>query len=883
MKASSSVAVAALLLGVVVWPLAAQSPPIIQAVRAAAPPQIDGRIDPAEWQNAPVATGFTQARPSPGSAASHPTEVRVLYDDRAVYIAARMHDPAPDSIVAQLARRDQAGYSDLLTVALDSYHDRRTAFSFSVNPRGVRRDLMIHDDASEDPNWDAVWDAATAIDVAGWTAEIRIPLSQLRFDADAVDAGGGRVWGINFSRTLARHDELSHWAPIPPDAAGLVSRFGELQGLRDLRPARRLEVQPYSVARLTREPGSPEDPFHRSNDFFGSAGVDLRYGVTSDLTVTATINPDFGQVEADPSQLNLTAFESYFPERRPFFTEGSEIFSTGWPELVYSRRIGRAPQGRAPRNAVHAQVPEASTILGAAKLTGKTSGGWSIGVLGAATAAERARFITADGSEDEAPVEPLTSYAVARVSRDFREGRSGIGGIFTATRRRIEEGSGLGFLPSAAHAGGFDARHRFGGGNYQLSGSIRGSYLRGSDSAIARVQRAPGHYFHRPDAEHLDYRPDRTSLGGYSADVALRRIGGGPWRWGLNTSAFSPGYEINDLGFHSGSDEIRQRAVVGYQQHRAGRTLRSWTLNVGGFSRWTFGGERQDAAFDLYHEFRLLNQWGGSVWYMRHVGGHSPTMLRGGPAVVLPARQMGMSGFNSDPRRSVVMRGGVFWEVEDGTGSRQIAPHVSFALRASDRAELSLRPSVSRVVNTWQWVARAQQQGSPRYVVGRLQHTTAALTARLSYTFTPDLSLQFYAQPYVSAGAYSRFRLMDDPRARDFDARFRVRGPDRLMEERASDGTRRYRMDADGDGQPDISFTDPNFNLKQLRSNAVLRWEYRPGSTLFVVWTQGRTDRVGDGSFDLTRDFGRLFGIQNDYDVPASNVFLIKLSYWLGM
>jgi hypothetical protein len=836
-------------------------------------PDVDGRLDEPIWEHAPVASGFVQREPDPGAAASQRTEVRILYDDQALYVAARLHDSRPDSIVGRLARRDENVYSDWFSIALDSYHDRRTAFVFATNPRGVKRDLMLYDDTREDVGWDGVWDVATHRDSLGWSAEFRIPLSQLRFSPGA----GERSWGVNFSRKIARRDELAYWSPVPPDAAGLVSVFGELRGLRDLRPPRRLEVQPYSVARLTREPGTADDPYYRQNDLFGSAGADLRYGVTSDLTLTATLNPDFGQVEADPSEVNLSAFESYLEEKRPFFTEGSDIFQVGWPEIFHSRRIGRAPQGSAPDSAVFSDTPEATTILGAVKLTGKIASGWSIGVLNALTAAEDVRYVDAAGDEHRREVEPLTNYAVARVVRDFRGGQSAVGAIFTATNRRLEDRDHVRLLRSSAYAGGLDARHRFGGGMYRITGSVLGSYIAGSDSAIARVQRASGHYFQRPDADHLQFDPGLTSLAGYMAKLGIGKIGGGHWRWSLSASATSPGFEINDLGFGLGADALYQRSMVGYEQFQPGRFFRRWTLNVGQVSEWSFGGERKDAAADAYFDYQLLNQWGGSVWYMRHIGGLTPTALRGGPALVYPGRHMGSFNLHSDRRKPLTVQVGSFWEVEDGTGSREIRPNLTVGLRPSDRVAFSLRPSVGWNRNTWQYVGARRFSGQTVYLLSRLDQTTTALTARLDYTFTPTLSLQLYAQPFGSAGEYSDFMEVKTPRGERFADRFRIFSPAEIAEKSATNHERRYEVDVDGDHTPDFTFANPDFNVRQLRSNAVLRWEYRPGSTLFVVWSQGRTDDTVEGDFSLRNDTQRLL------EAPGTHTLLVKLSYWLGM
>jgi hypothetical protein len=859
---------------------ATSSRPAVAAVRALEPPTIDGRLDDRAWADAIVASDFVQRAPDAGAPASERTEVRVLYDDHNIYIGARLYDSRPDSIVAPLARRGQNPYSDWFSVGLDTYHDRQSAFVFMVNPRGVKRDLRISSDRVVDADWEGVWDVATRIQPDGWTAEIRIPLSQLRFqveDGYPAGAANGTVWGVNFSRTLARRDEVSHWAPTPPDAAGTVSRYGELHGLEGLRPPRRLELRPYTVARLTRAPGDPASPFHRANDVGGAVGLDMSYGITPALTLTATVNPDFGQVEADPAVVNLTAFESFFQEKRPFFTEGSEIFEAGWPQLFHSRRIGRAPRGPLPPDATHRQAPEATTILGAAKLTGRVADGWSVGLLSALTAGEHARYVDAEGAERRAPVEPLTAYTVARVTRDFSDGGTVLGGIFTATHRRLDHDPLRLLLPGAAYTGGLDARHRFGGGDYQVTGALQGSWVEGSDSAIARLQRAPARYFQRPDAHHVEYDPTRESLGGYSARAGVQKLGGGNWRWSSDLHVLSPGFEINDLGFGFESDRVYQGNSIRYEQHRAGRVLQNWRLGGGTGGWWSFGGEREDVTITLHGNAQLLNRWSGSAWYMRHWGGHQPSSLRGGPALFYPARHMGTFDVGSDRRKPLHFTAGNYWEIEDATGSHTLTLRSTLSLRTGTRLTTSLRPAVTRTAETAQYVTRRVVDERGYHLLGRLDQTTVSLTGRLDFTLTPTLSLELYAQPFISAGQYTDFRTVRDPRNPDFDQRFHTFSPQEISTEARPDGSRIHRVDLTGDGTPDFSFVDPSFNRRHLRSNSVLRWEYRPGSSLFLVWSQNRSGFDPDGSLRFIRDAGELFGS------PGTNVLLIKVSHWFGL
>jgi hypothetical protein len=854
--------------------------PAVQAVRIVGPlPVIDGSLDEAAWEAAPPVTGFVQQRPNPGTPGSERTEVRVLYSDRAVYVGMRLYDSAPDSIAAQLARRDATGlYSDWAHVLIDSYHDRRTAFRFSVNPRGVKRDILHFDDTREDAGWNAVWEVATQIDSLGWTAEFRIPLSQLRYRTP--EPGEEVVWGINFLRDLARREERTWWAPIPPNVGRLVSLSGELHGLRDLPALRRLEIQPYTVARATRAPGDAANPFHSSTDLFATVGGDVQYGLTSDLTLTATLNPDFGQVEADPSRVNLGAFELFFPEQRPFFTEGMDIFrfgispgGDGGEQLFYSRRIGRTPQRTPAVPGGYVDMPEAARIRGAGKVSGKTGGGWSIGLLNAITAGADARVVDAQGQLRTEPVEPLTNYGVARLSRDFQEGRSTVGGILTSTHRRIDDAA-LEFLPRAAHAGGVDVRHRLAGGQYQVSGWLLGSHVRGSERAISRLQLSPARFFQRPDADHVEFDPTRTSLGGWAASASLEKIGGANWQWGLLSLARSPGFEVNDLGFQQFADMVAAGGYASYTVSQPTPRLRRWNVNGSFFPAYTFGRERVQVAGNVNGSAQLHNLWSGFGGINHEAVSFSPFQLRGGPAVREPSRTNVWGGINSDSRRPLVLNLFTAASAQRETGSRTFSMSPGLTLRPAPPVSLSLGPSFSLNDNAWQYIQTVQYQDEPRYIFGRIDQTTVSLTTRLNYTFTPDLSLQLYAQPFISGAGYSEFRQVAEPHARHFDDRAPrfpdeqlIRDPDRL----------RYGVDVTGDLTPDFFFRDPDFNVRHFNSNAVLRWEYRPGSTLFLVWSQGRRGFETQGDFRFRRDVAGLF------DVEPSNVFLIKLNYWLGM
>ncbi len=839
-------------------------------------PSIDGTLDDALWQAAPAGTDFIQKRPHPGQPSSQKTEVRIAYDPDAIYVGVRMYDTAPDSIVAQLARRDQGIYSDWIFICLDSYYDRRTGFVFGVNPRGVKMDLLLYEDTREDGGWDAVWDVATRQDSAGWTAEFRIPVSQLRYSTQASN-NDDVVWGLNVLRKIARYEEEAFWSPVRSDQNALVSVFGDLVGLRGIAQTRRLEVVPYSMSRLIRAPGDAANPFYRSNESSVGAGADIKLGITSALTLTATINPDFGQVEADPSVVNLTAYETFFPEKRPFFVEGFDIFragigvgdgDSGNESLFYSRRIGRAPQGSAPDAAEYVDMPQAATILGAAKLSGKTRSGWSIGALSALTAQETANFVDEGGQRDEVVVEPRTHYGVARIIKDFGNGESAIGGTFTTVNRDLP--AELHTLRSNAFAGGLSGRHRWNNGNFQITGFLVGSHVTGDTAAINRTQRSSARYLQRPDNDYAAYDPTRTSLSGYAAGFEFFKTGGGHWRYAFVMNARSPGFEVNDLGYMQNADRILQVAYVGYDQYNPGKLFRRWDINVNQWNGWNFGGSHNELAGNINGSMEFHNAW--DMWWgvRRNQPRLSESALRGGPSMRLP----GGSGFNvgidSDERKAFNYWISFDYYAEDETDGRSIGIYPGARWRLGNRAELRFTPGISLNRTAAQYIDRIDAGGNDTYLFGALDQVTTSFTTRLSYTFTPNLSLQVYAEPFISAGDFGGFKQVVNPRASSFNDRFATFADGEVAYD-AQDN--RYEVNRNG---TQFGFDNPDFNFRALRSNAVLRWEYRPGSVLFLVWSQGREAFDAYGDYNVRRDADRLFGAR------ATNVFLVKATYWLG-
>ncbi|HSG82184.1 MAG TPA: DUF5916 domain-containing protein [Gemmatimonadota bacterium] len=839
-------------------------------------PEIDGRLDEAAWALADAIGGFTQRDPDEGEPATERTEAWVLYDDGALYVGVRAYDSEPDKIVGQLTRRDQYSSSDWIIISIDSYYDRRTAFEFRVNPAGVERDSYRFDDTNSDDSWNAVWDVKTSVDEQGWVAEFRIPLSQLRFSRSPE-----QVWGFNITRTIQRKNETDMWKPISKDAAGWVSEYGDLAGLNGIQPKRRLEILPYVVAQQGFTPKVDGNPFQDGTNWLGNAGADVRYGLNNNLSLNLTLNPDFGQVEADPSVVNLSAFESFFSEKRPFFLEGRSIFDfrlsnfSGAEQLFYSRRVGRRPQGWADPRGGYVDYPMNTTILGAAKLSGKSASGWSLGVLDAVTAEEQAQVIDVDGVRHRDPVEPLTNYMVARVSKDFRGGQSALGSIFTATNRSLT--NNLDYLRRSAYTGGVDGRTRFAGGDWEVSGQLLASYVRGSMLAMEGTQLSSARYFQRPDATHLTFDPTRTSLFGTSGALALSKIGGGHWRGEFTGEWVSPGFETNDLGYQRNADVVRNAIWVQYRELTPGKIFRRYYINYNLYNMMTFGGERTTTGTNVNGSFTLLSYWGGHGGMSYGFPSLYITTLRGGPAMRGPASYEVWGGFYSDDRKPVyVEAGGSLWQDVESSRSRSAWLYLNW--RPTSSVRLSMGPNYWTMHDDWKYVTTQDLEGDLRYFTGILDQKTISLTTRLDWTFTPNLSLQLYAQPYIASGAYSGFDEVVAPKAAAYGDRFDELGEDRLSYEPSTQngepGT--YHVDLNRDGTTDFSFADPNFSFKQLRSTVVLRWEYMPGSTLFFVWSQSKTAFDFDSSFSPARDFRTLF------DASGDNIFSIKVNYYIN-
>lgn len=833
-------------------------------------PRLDGVLDDESWREASRVSGFVQSEPSAGEPATERTEVRVVRANDALFIGVRLVDSSAETIRAPLARRDEDVYSDWFTVFLDPSGEGRAAVALEVNPRGVKRDFRIGEDGRADPDWDAIWDVAVSVDPGGWTAELRIPFSQLHSAGPPNLAGS---WGVNFRRHLARSGEFSSWAPYPRNPRRVAASLGEMTGLEGVRSSVRLEVIPYSMGRATTPSGGPDEP----RPFFGTVGGDLQVGLPAGLTFSATLNPDFGQVEADPAVVNVSGYRTFFPEKRPFFLEDRELFSheVGRTRLFHSRRIGRDVQPTAATRSSLQQVPDASGILAASKLSGRTPGGWTVGVLHALTNAEMRVSVDSLGVETLDPVEPRTNYLVARLARSRGDGRGSLGGLVTFTRRDLR-GTLDQDLPSMATAGGVTWYRQSEEGGYQLSGALLGSRVEGSAEVVAELQRAHGRYFQRPDAAHLEFDSARTGLSGFAADAYLAWHGDGNWTGEFGGQVLSPGFEVNDLGHQRESDRAHQFAQVSYDRLGEGLIFRRRRLTLTQWSDWSFGRERLGTGGRAHLQLQLRNFWTFILQGERHLPALSPDQLRGGPALVMPGSNRARAILVTDPRRSVTLRLDGSVTREDETEGTQGVFRATLEARPAGRVLVALEPSLVERLRDVQYVTGVTDGDGRRFIFGRANHRTLSFVSRLDLALSPTLTLQFYAQPYLVTRRMGEFKEVVAPRASRFEDRFRSYAPGQVNHDAESE---RVHVDRDGDGTPDFSLPDPSFTYGQLSSNFVLRWEYRPGSTLFVVWSRDVRDRAGSGSLRPMEGFTDLMGFGRPLPSPATNLLLVKATF----
>ena len=833
-------------------------------------PIIDGDITDEAWNVVEWSSDFTEREPDEGTPPTYQTLFKVMYDSKYLYIAIKALDEQPDLIQRRLSRRD--GFAgDRVNVIIDSYHDKRTAFVFTITAAGVKgEEIASQNGQSWDESWNPVWVTNAKLDEFGWTAEMKIPFSQLRF-GDAKE----QIWGFNMIRNIFRLNERSMWQRIPNNQAGFISESGELHGLVDLTPQKQLEIQPFTVLQYDSYPKEENNPYRDGSDLVINAGLDAKIGVTNDLTLDVTINPDFGQVEADPGAIALDGFQLFFREQRPFFVENKNIFdfqfANGSDNLFYSRRVGRNPhRGANLLNGEFADTPQNSTILGAAKFSGKTKNGWSIGVLESVTANEFATVKQTNGTTRKEIVEPLTNYFVTRVQKDFNERNSFIGGIFTATNRNLN--GNFKELHKAAYTGGIDFQHNWKNREYFLDGNIIMSHVLGSPEAIENTQRSITRLFQRTDAKHVSVDPTRTSLTGTGGRIELGKAGGGNWRYNGGFIWRSPELELNDVGFLRNTDQMIQFANLRYLWQVPTKMFRNASVEASQVTEYDFQKNLNRIRFEGEGNINWANNATSNVGFGTSIRGYSNAFLRGGPRWRTADNRYVYGSFGSDRSKKFSYNVNFTFVDADENVFKRNRYAFSFNYQPIDALNISLENQLESTKDRAQYVTELTFGNYKRYILGNIKNHEFSTTLRFTYSINPDMSIQFYGQPFISRGRYSEFNYVNIAVANRFTDRVNLYDENQISAVNIN-GSDIYTIDENKDNTIDYQFYKPDFSFVQFRSNLVARWEYIPGSEIFLVWAQGIVGNENPEASLSTSLRNQVLSNRKE------NTFLLKVTY----
>lgn len=838
--------------------------------------QIDGLLNDAAWDNVAWHGEFSVWEPNNGASPHNDTRFKLLYDDDFLYVGIQAFDSDPDSLIKRMTARD--GFDgDRLSIVLDSYYDKITAFSFTVSVSGVQGDEFVTNNGNNwDESWNAIWYSNTSVNEDGWFAEFKIPLSQIRFGNKSQ-----QTWGLQIFRHDFRNGEISMWQPISIDAPGFIDRFGLVKGIEDLKPKRQVEIMPYLVTKSERVPESSGNPFI-SNSPEALYGLDAKIGLTNDMILDLTINPDFGQVEADPSVVNLSNFENFFREQRPFFVEGSNITNFqlarsdfGGPfwqdNLFYSRRIGRSPS-HSPnlQNGAFSDSPTATRILSAAKITGKNKNGLSVGFINSTTQREEARIANVDGSRRRETVEPMTNYLVGRVAKEYNQGDHSIGAMFTATNRFNDEDH-LDFLHSEAYTGGVDGFTTWNERSWRVAANVHFSHVGGSSEALMRTQQNGVHNFQRVGASHLNVDSTRTSMSGLGGTLTVGRYGNGNWSFQTGTNFRSPGLDVNDLGFQREADRIYQFTWTGYRILQPKGIFNSFRLNLNQWNEWDFSGLHANQGVNVNMHMQFTNFYRISMGSNYNRINISTNALRGGSAFQFPSSANLWIYASTDDRKNLVF--GINPYISRPTegsdyGFEGYGIDFELSYQPSARLRLFLQPGYGYDKNGFQWINNVQDEnGETQYVLGRVEQQTFRSSIRVNYIISPRMNVQLWAQPFIAKGSYDNFKLVSsNPLSSELENRFIPINP--IYEDESNS----YLLSAENSNQASLQFGNPDFHFGQFRSNLVFRWEFQPGSNLYLVWSQDRT-----GSLDQTAFADRI--TRNLSGLEGRHVFLLKVSY----
>ncbi len=834
------------------------------------PPFIDGKLDDDCWKNeGNWSQEFLQNTPVERAQPTYPTKIKILFDDKNIYFALRAWDPEPDKINRFVGNRDDNSIGDLISVAFDSYHDSRAAAEFNINAGGNKTDLIVTDNLSVNLNWNAVWEGKTAVNDSSWTVEFRIPLNQLRYN----QSDSGMVWGLHVRRIVRRIQETDQWSLIPRKNSGHVYSFGTMYGLRDIQKPRLIEFLPYVAAKMTMEPRVEDSPYSKGVRWNGNAGIDSKIGV-GDFTMDITINPDFGQIEADPSVMNLTAFETFYEEKRPFFLEGKHIFDFS-PDnnmMFYSRRIGHAPSYTPQVDNVtsFSKEPEFTNIINAIKLTGTTRNGISVGVLQSTTQKETAK-VTEDGVESNPVVEPLTNFLVARVQKIANKGNTQFGTMFTSTNR-FSDIPHLDYLNRNAYTAGIDLLQYTKDREYFLDFKGIMSHINGKEEAMVSLQRNALHYYQRPDASnYLGVDSSRRSLSGTGGYLSVGRLGNKRFIFSEKVSWWSPGFDLNDIGYLLMADLVQNLTKLGIRQTEPRGILRNYTLTLGQMNAWNYGGVSTHNDVNATFSTQFRNRWDLSVTESYVIAELSTRLLRGGPGFRLSPYWDNNITFNTDKSDRVIFGLNNISSVSTDGVSRRYVIKPSLHFRLGNHFYITSQFTYDHNIDNFIYVTQKQLTNDIQYILAHIKQETYSLTFRFNYNITPDISIQYYGSPFISTGIYDDFKKSLDAPAGDLNDRYHsFTGSEISFDE----VTNLYQVT---DGPDSYTFQNPDFSFREFRSNLVARWEYRPGSTIYLVWENNQRSRDNVYYSSLSENLGDLFG------GAPTNVFMVKMSFWLGI
>lgn len=831
---------------------------------------IDGKLDDPAWEQVAWGGDFVGHEPEYKATPSQETQFKILYDAKFLYIGIRAFDSEPEKIVKRMSRRD--GFDgDWVEVNIDSYNDKRTAFSFTASVSGVKGDEYISNNGNNwDSTWDPIWYLRTSVDDKGWIAEYKIPLSQLRFANKE-----NHIWGIQFTRRLFRKEERSTWQPINPTDPGWVHLFGQLNGIRGIKPQKQLEIQPYIVASAEKYPVEEDNPFRDSgNGEDANLGLDAKIGITSDITLDLTVNPDFGQVEADPSAVNLSAFRLFFREQRPFFLEGNNVLTfrtSGGPNnLFYSRRIGGSPHGYPDDDDVEfINSPNQTRILGAAKITGKNAKGFSWGILESVTNQELADVAYEDGTITREKVEPYTNYLIARAQQDFQGGKTVIGAMFTNMNRFDNRGNGLEGIHDGSMSAGVDIDHNFKDRKYGVVFKYMFSEVKGTQEAIYNTQTASERYFQRPNNNHREVDSTRNSLFGTAATVSFGKRSGN-WRWSLGSNYRSPELALNDVGFLVQTDNVNNWGWTQYRVTKPTKLFRSQRYNFYTEQNMDFGGVVTGSSGEFNVNVDFNNLWGFGNGLFVEGPQISNADLRGGPSITYPGgvNYWYWIGTNNQKKVRVSFNNWFYWGDEDFAKASGI--NLNVTIRPTDALRINLAPRINWRRNELQYIDQADFNSETQYLLGRVEQETYSMSIRANYNITPNLTLEFWGQPFIAKGEYSELKRVHLPNSENYSERFKVFEGDEIQFNAEEE---EYQIFESGGLEADYAFDDPNFNIVEFRSNFVMRWEYIPGSTLFAVWSN-------NGSYSGEFEDNRFSQLRSELtNLRGTNTFLIKYTY----